>query len=141
MKKPLGDVAAFARQAYGSKTDKGGDLLYNHACRVAVQVSMTIPHMAIGLLHDVIEDTDETYRQVERLVGTDLADKVHILTRSRHDSYVDYIHKVTKDPMCRTIKIADIADHLEPVRVGHLSDSMVARYHKAAMILTQAVSH
>ena len=137
MKAKWGDVLKFAKEAYGDRKDKGGDLLYNHACRVSVQCAMTIPHMTVALLHDVIRDTDKHYRHVEKLLGSDHASKVHILTRSRHDSYGNYIEKVRRDPMCRIIKIADIADHLEPIRIGNLTESMVARYHKAAIRLTQ----
>ena len=137
MKPQWADVLMFARDAYGDRKDKGGDLLYNHACRVAVQCPMTIPYMMIALLHDVIEDTDIHYRHVEDLLGSKHAQKVLILTRTRLDSYAQYIAKVRKDEVCRIIKVADIADHLEPIRRGNLSDSMVDRYHKAAMHLTQ----
>ena len=135
--KPWPEINAFAKTAYEDRTDKAGDLLYNHACRVAVMCNMSLSHMAVALLHDVIEDTDAAYRHVERVLGTDLANRVHILTRSRHDSYMQYIDKVCKDPMCRIVKMGDIADHLDPIRIMNLNESMVRRYHTASERLTR----
>jgi len=59
-------------------------------------------------LHDVIEDTDTTFEAIEEVFGIKVAQIVLMLTHSEHETYGEYIVRVSKDPNAILIKIADL---------------------------------
>jgi GTP pyrophosphokinase len=82
--KKLQDALAFATLAHETQFRKSGELYIIHPILVASIVgSITNDEsMAIAaLLHDVVEDTDTTILEIERLFGHDVANLVEGLTK------------------------------------------------------------
>ena len=84
----------------------------------------------IGLLHDIIEDTETTLDEIPENIRID----IDALTRRKNETYFDYIRRIKKGS-CRAIiiKYIDIYDHLKQKET--LKPSLKKRYEKAIKIL------
>jgi (p)ppGpp synthase/HD superfamily hydrolase len=88
----------------------------------------------IGLLHDIIEDTDTTLDELP----VDIRDDIDILTRKNSETYFEYINRiVNSNKRAIIIKCCDIYDHLQCVDT--LTDSLKKRSDKAYFILLKAL--
>ena len=105
-----------------------------HAMRVA---DMCIKHgfdyMTVGLLHDIIEDTDTTLDELPEDIRIDIS----TLTRRSDETYFKYINRIKNYGSNRaiTVKLYDIKDHLEQKET--LTESLKKRYLKARDILME----
>lgn len=105
-----------------------------HAVRVA---DMCIKHgfdyMMVGLLHDIIEDTDTTLDELPEDIRVDIS----TLTRRSDETYFEYINRIKNYGSNRaiTVKLYDIKDHLQ--QKDTLSKSLENRYLKARDILME----
>ena len=107
-----------------------------HVVRVA---DMCIKHgfdyMMVGLLHDIIEDTDTTLDELPENIRVDIS----TLTRRSDETYFEYINRIKNYGSNRAIivKLYDIKDHLE--QKDTLTKSLEKRYLKAKNILENAL--
>lgn len=104
-----------------------------HAVRVA---DMCIKHgfdyMMVGLLHDIIEDTDTTLDELPEDIRVDIS----TLTRRSDETYFEYIDRVRNgSERAIIVKLYDIKDHLE--QKATLSKSLKKRYLKARDVLME----
>lgn len=66
--------------------------------------------LMVTALHDVLEDTDCTYEELEEKFGTRVAKCVNLLTRKEGQSFDDYAKSIFENeefPYAKTIKLAD----------------------------------
>ena len=68
----------------------------------------------LAYLHDVIEDSDVTYDDIEDAFGTYIANRVYELThRKDEQTYEEYIDVIFSSPLSvQIVKRADMKDHL-----------------------------
>jgi len=123
-----------ALKAYSGQKDKAGRAYILHPLRIMSKVQ-TEEEMAVALLHDVIEDSDYT---ADDLLGEgippNVVEAVLVLTRGDGESYVEFIDRVLKNPLATKIKIADIEDNINILRLDFVENKdldRVARYHRA----------
>ena len=107
--------------------------LKNHALRVATYASHHGKiYYLIGLLHDIIEDTNTTLEELPEDIRTDIS----TLTRRSDETYFEYIDRVRNgSERAIIVKLYDIKDHLE--QKATLSKSLEKRYLKARDILME----
>jgi (p)ppGpp synthase/HD superfamily hydrolase len=67
---------------------------------------------AIGYLHDTIEDTAYSEKQIKKDFPKDIVDAVIALTHYDNISYIDYIKKIKKNKLATLVKIQDIKHNL-----------------------------
>ena len=80
--------------------------------------------IALGYLHDVIEDTDISYGELRTKFGHEVADSVLLLTHIKDESYFDYIMRIwgSGDEAAMLVKITDLEFNIEESRLkGHLT--------------------
>jgi GTP diphosphokinase / guanosine-3',5'-bis(diphosphate) 3'-diphosphatase len=83
-----------------------------HPLRVKLGVS-GIRAQAVGVLHDVLEDTAVTAEELrEANLSSDVVDAVTALTRKSGQTYEQYIEQVAGNAIARPAKLADLADNL-----------------------------
>lgn len=132
-------AAAIAYQAHAGQVDKAGLEYITHPQRVASRVS-TDTERAVAWLHDVVEDTGVTLDDLRVHFDSDIVSAVDALTHRPHEPRVDYYSRVAVNPLARTVKLADIADNTDPVRLADLDAATRARltekYAKALRCLT-----
>lgn len=87
--------------------------------------------IAIGYLHDSIEDKRTTYEEVKSEFGEWIADGVLGMSKPEGVEYEEYIKDISKDTLLRKIKIADILANLS----DSPSEKQLQKYTKALSIL------
>lgn len=132
----LDEAIILAAAAHRGQVDKAGAPYILHPMRVML-AGQTDEERIVGVLHDVLEDTDVSFSQVYVTVGAKIAGAISALTRVRGEPYFDFIARVAQVPLARQVKLYDLADNL--ARMGpHLPEaaSLTERYIKARNILT-----
>jgi (p)ppGpp synthase/HD superfamily hydrolase len=72
--------------------------------------------MSVALLHDVLEDTKLTAKDLIRKgIPLKIVDVVKILTKVDGQCYLDYLLKVKENENARLVKIEDIRDNLSTI--------------------------
>jgi (p)ppGpp synthase/HD superfamily hydrolase len=106
----------FAKQKHKDHRDDDGQLYFDahllYVFSILAQVTSDEDVLAAGLLHDVIEDTDATYEELEEKFGKRIADLVHEVTQEGGpDNYGYYFPRLkTKEGIL--IKFADRLSNL-----------------------------
>jgi len=153
-----------AEEAHRGQTRKySGDPFIVHPVRVSYRavanVGWAVAYtgvQVVSLLHDTIEDTDETVESLKDKGMGGWADVVDVLTRKDDVTYFDYIRSIRKyaednegeyhwsSNTAIHVKVADIKDNLtdmpphDPTNQLHVhtkEHSLHKRYRKALQIL------
>ncbi|HBO2935171.1 TPA: HD domain-containing protein [Pseudomonas aeruginosa] len=132
---PLIELALHrALQAYGGKVDKAGKPYILHPLRLAARLDDPISQSA-ALLHDVIEDSDTTEDDLrEDGFPESVISAVVALTRRKGESYEAFIDRVRIHPLARKIKLLDIEDNMNLLRLNAVTEKdlqRIAKYHRA----------
>jgi len=115
MNKKLRTAQIMAHQAHRFQKDKCGEPYIHHPMRVAN--SLDNPDLKIiAWLHDTVEDSDMTIDKINDIFGINIALAVEILTHDKPVPYMEYIEKISGNPLAKTVKIADLQDNLDPNR-------------------------
>jgi|HigsolmetaAR206D_1030411.scaffolds.fasta_scaffold00120_8 (p)ppGpp synthase/HD superfamily hydrolase len=128
-----------AKTYHKDQVDKAGDPYIYHVCRVGTLAGMkgktaeeSSRLIAIGLLHDILEDTELSEEDLRRLhPDSVVCDTVVILTRKKDETYADYIWRLKPDRLATIVKLADLEDHLRSTNRFILPESLSKRYRKA----------
>lgn len=127
-----------ARLAHIGQLDKSGEAYANHPMRVAANFEPGSAEWEIAWLHDVVEDCGVEVADLRSLFGDEAAEAVALLSRNIDDGR-DYYERIKQSPMALKVKLADIADNLDPERLDRLDDKtrarLVKKYEAALAIL------
>jgi len=91
------------------------------------------PHLMldVALAHDMLEDTEVTEAELEKVLNIHALEAVKALTRTEDASYSDYIKtQILSNPLASLVKLADIEDNIENAK-----DSLKERYEEAKTII------
>lgn len=73
----------------------------------------------VALFHDLLEDTNAEYSEIESLTGEDfeMMEALVLLTRDESETYKDFIQRIKNsgNPLAIEVKIADLQDNLSTV--------------------------
>ncbi|MBQ2897810.1 MAG: bifunctional (p)ppGpp synthetase/guanosine-3',5'-bis(diphosphate) 3'-pyrophosphohydrolase [Clostridia bacterium] len=111
----------YAREAHGNQLRKSGELFFSHPYEVAnilAELEMDCESIAAGLLHDVIEDTEHSQREIREKFGEDVAMLVEGVTKlekipftSKEQQQIENLRKMflamASDVRVIIIKLAD----------------------------------
>lgn len=131
----IGCVRNIATTAHKGQVDKQGVPYISHCKRVALRVAEQHPGAsraeAVAWLHDVVEDTDWTVQQLRECgIHDEVVDAVDAISHRPGESRADYYARVNKNLIARLVKIADIADNMDPRRLAGLDDATIVRLVK-----------
>ena len=120
-----------ATAAHKGQFDKSGKDYIGHPLRV-MEMGKTEEEKIIGVLHDVVEDTNWTF---ERLASEGFSEDIIAALRcvtktSENENYDDFIERVKKNPLAVAVKINDLTDNMDIRRLPYLSDKDVKRLKK-----------
>lgn len=68
--------------------------------------------LAVAYLHDVVEDTDASVRDIEDIFGLEVADAVDAMTLREGEEYQEYIKRAMENSIARYVKYHDILFNL-----------------------------
>ena len=132
-----------AYKAHHGQVDKGGSPYVLHPLHLAEQMDDEISTCA-ALLHDVVEDTDVTFEDLEKEFPQEVIKVLKLLTHDDDEDYYEYIKRLKDDPIAKKIKLADITHNSDQTRlVGSELDNPETKayfknkYAKAIQILNE----
>lgn len=129
---------AIALRAHTGITDKAGQPYILHPIRIMLKMT-TETEIATALLHDVIEDSDITAKDLlAEGIPEDVVEAVLCLTKQTDEIYQDFILRARQNTIARKVKIADIEDNINILRITNLTESdlaRIAKYHAAWQVL------
>ena len=112
----LEDAIALAAHAHRGQVDKGGQPYILHVLRVMLRQEDETARLA-AVLHDVLEDTQVTLADLRSAGYSEpVCAAVDCLTRRSGETYEEMIERVATNPLARQVKLADLADNLDPNR-------------------------
>lgn len=135
---------AFAAERH--KGQKYGDKDYTYHLRQVVENvnkrnqghPLLSTLIAIAWLHDVLEDTDTEYREIEREFGTAVAYSVLGLTKRQGLPYRDYIESIVGAALAREVKTCDtMANMVESIKSDNWKG--LVKYPRQLTILVTGV--
>ena len=120
-----------ATEAHKGQFDKAGNEYIGHPLRV-MEMGKTEDEKIVGMLHDVIEDTDWTFEALEAEgFSKEVIDALRCVTKvSEKENYDDFIDRVRKNPRAVAVKINDLTDNMDIRRLPYLSDKDIKRLKK-----------
>lgn len=128
--KLLDKAALICVTKHAGQRDKMGCAYFQHPMRVAMHCT-TDAEKIVALLHDTIEDTDVTpdYLLAEGF-PREIVDTVLSVTKREGESYEDFVRRASQNHIGRVVKLRDLEDNLNAVRLDHFDADMAARYNK-----------
>ena len=125
---------AIAVAAHAGQFDKAGRPYILHPLRVMLALDTTDDQI-VGVLHDVVEDTDVTLEglRAEGFSEVILAG-LESVTKREGEDYPAFVLRAAANPIGRRVKLADLHDNSDLSRIAHPTQKAherLARYHPA----------
>jgi (p)ppGpp synthase/HD superfamily hydrolase len=136
----IASAIIMATQAHDGILDRLGKPSILHPLRVGA-MGKTEDEQIVGFLHDTLEDTQLKMQAIHNEFGATIAHAVQLLTRSREETYKNYLIglKENRNLLGITVKINDLLDNLKPERISQLptenQKSLTKRYREALAFL------
>ena len=120
-----------ATQAHKGQLDKAGNEYIGHPLRV-MQAGKTTEEKILGVLHDVVEDSNWTFAQLAAEgFSPEIIEALKCLTKlSDTEPYDKFIKRVKTNPLAIAVKLNDLTDNMDIRRLPYLSDKDVKRLKK-----------
>ena len=129
-----------ALRAYSGKADKAGREYILHPLRVMAKMNTDLERSA-ALLHDVIEDSDITAGDLlAEGIPPEVVEAIQYLSKSEGEDYQDFVARAKRNKIAAKVKIADIEDNIDVLRLSSLDEWDLARikkYHTAWRFLQE----
>lgn len=120
-----------AINAHTGMTRRGGESYITHPARIANKFK-TDKQKAAAWLHDVLEDTTVTVRDLETAgIPKVVIDAVVKLTHLDTDTYEEYLEKVKTSNLATEVKIGDLQDNIS----DDPSRNQMIKYARAFLFL------
>lgn len=127
---------SLACEGHSGQLDKGGRPYILHCLRV-MQAQTTETGMIVGVLHDYLKDgkkgtpEDRTDKLLEAGFSQRVIHLIVILSRISHnETYTRYIERVSRFHEAIPIKIADLKDNMNMLRLSTFTDRDAQRLIK-----------
>lgn len=121
---------------------EGGECYKLHTYRV-MEAMDTEEEQIVALLHDIVEDTEVSMADLEgEGFSKNVLGAVEELTKGNKIRYFDYIEDLSANPLAAKVKMAELEDNMDAIRVGQMSFRTYAledRCTKAINILKMAL--
>jgi (p)ppGpp synthase/HD superfamily hydrolase len=135
----LESAIIIAAKYHSEQTDKCGQPYILHPLRVMLNVDTEVEKI-VAVLHDTLEDTSLTEKELRNSGADDeIIKPLLLLTQIKGQDYNQYLTAILHNVVARNVKIADIADNLNPIRLNKLpkdtQERLKDKYHKALELL------
>ncbi|MEE0060210.1 MAG: HD domain-containing protein [Acutalibacteraceae bacterium] len=117
-------------EAHKNQLDKSGMPYVFHPFHLAEQMNDEATTVT-ALLHDVVEDTDITFDELEKLCfDNEIIEALKLLTHNDKIPYMDYILKIKSNPIAKVVKLADLIHNSDLSRLDTIDKHSIARNEK-----------
>ncbi|KKL46119.1 hypothetical protein LCGC14_2348770 [marine sediment metagenome] len=112
-----------AFKAHKGQTRWNGEPYITHPTNVAKEINH-LKLKIIAILHDVLEDTTVTLKELQQRFPEDITMPLQLLTHEKSESYAQYIHKIkfknlgrpSWNGLAEIVKIFDLMDNLKDLK-------------------------
>ncbi len=129
-----------AFRAHEGQVDKDGWPYVLHPVHLAEQMN-TEDECVVALLHDVVEDSDITFEELEKEGFTEVQlEALRLLTREKDEPgltkeekdrrYFEYVERIGKNPIAKAVKMADLTHNMDKTRLSEITEKDEKRYAK-----------
>ena len=126
----LGDAIALAAEAHAGQTDKAGAPYILHLLRMMQAQQSTEARMAAAL-HDLVEDTDYTFEDLEEMGYPDeVIEALRHVTKRDGEPYADFAERAGRHPIAQQVKTADLEDNMDVTRLDSVGEEDAERLDK-----------
>ena len=127
----LSRAIEIATKAHEGATDKYGVPYINHVTRV-MNMGQTDNEKIVGVLHDVIEDTQWIFEDLEKEgFSKEVIDALRCVTKTSEDEdYQEFTNRVKINPLAVKVKLNDLTDNLDIKRMPEVLESDLKRLNK-----------
>lgn len=131
-----------AFKAHAGQVDKAGNPYILHPLTVAMnKVLDTNEQKIVAILHDVIEDSDITFKDLENMeFNEEIITALRLLTKDNNTVYFHYIREIRRscNPNAYWVKYADLEHNMDIARIPEPTEKdymRLEKYKKAMDIL------
>ena len=122
------DIAVSAHE--GQLDTYNGRPYIEHPFRV-MNAGHTLQEKIVGILHDVVEDTDWTLQQlVQEGFSEEIVAAVDAMTHRDNESYDAYMQRVEENAIATRVKLNDLTDNMDIRRWDEIPYHELARLQK-----------
>ena len=127
-----------ATDAHRGQFDKAGNDYIGHPLRV-MAAGKTTEEKIVGVLHDVVEDTDWTFEHLAAEgFSAEIIEALRCVTKlSENEPYDKFIARVKENPLAVAVKLNDLSDNMDIRRLPYISDKDVKRLKKYLKVYKQ----
>ena len=119
-----------AFNAHKEQSDKTGLPYIFHLFHLAEQMSDE-NSICVALLHDVVEDTDITFEDLQKEGFTEeIMDSLKLLTHNLDVPYMEYVKLIKTNPTARLVKLVDLKHNSDLTRLDVIDEYAVKRSEK-----------
>ena len=130
------DALRIAIEAHEGQKDLDGNPVILHPLTVGL-AGHNREEIVAGFLHDVVEDTDITFKELQsRGVDDSIIDALQLLTHRKDSPYEEYVNNIAKsgNSIALHVKYNDLCHNLKRGRAGgHWK--IVSKHEKALAII------
>ena len=135
-----------ASLCHSGQRDKSGQPYILHPLRVMMACQGDLDAMTVAVLHDTIEDTSLEEHELSDNYPEHIVEAVVALTRPpkgtpNRPTHMEDIKALKSNPPARKVKLADLKDNMDPVRMAQLepgeAKGLMKRYEKAMEVLLE----
>lgn len=117
-------------EAHKNQTGKSGIPYVFHPFHLAEQMKDEATTIA-ALLHDVIEDTDYTMADLEKMgFPADVLEALELLTHNDDTPYMEFVAKIKDNPIAKAVKLADLEHNSDLSRLDVVDEKALKRREK-----------
>jgi (p)ppGpp synthase/HD superfamily hydrolase len=125
----------------GMKDQAGVDYFSGHVSHVAGRAKKYGEvYGVVGYLHDVVEDTNVTLKDIRDQFGDEVADAVDAITKRSGESYQRYLSRVKANKIATVVKLVDMNHNSDLSRLkrepNEYDVKRNAKYSKATAYLS-----
>ncbi len=127
-------------EAHKEQKDKSGMPYVFHPFHLAEQMTDEATTV-VALLHDVVEDTDTTFEDLEKQgFGEEIISALKLLTHNDNTPYMDYVAEIKNNKIASAVKLADLKHNSDLTRLDVVDEKALKRkekYEKAIKFLEE----
>ena len=117
-------------EAHKDQVDKSGIPYVFHPLHLAEQMKDEDTTI-VALLHDVIEDTDYTFADLEAMGFEEkIIEALKLMTHEEGVPYMDYVAKIKENPIAKAVKLADLQHNSDLTRLDVVDEKALKRKEK-----------
>src|SRR5581483_11543671 len=129
-----------AVEAHDGQKDRYGAPYILHPTRVMARLETTSEK--IGILHDVVEDTDWGFEDLSaEEIPEHLINAIKAVTKKEGEDYEAFVRRSAANPLAKKVKLADLEDNMDLRRMPEVTEKDLPRlqkYVKAWRFLTDS---